>query len=184
MIEIEQRRSTPILIEPAPNDEEVKSLLRSAQLAPDHGRLKPWRFIVVKGSAREALGRLYLKSAISMDEGLSEQRQERIRKMPLRAPLIIIAVTEVIQNHKVPVQEQVVATGAAVQNMLLRAESLSYAAMWRTGEMAYSDTVKTGLGLRSEDVIVAYLYLGTAGLVPKPRPEIDFDACCVEWPGE
>ena len=180
---IESRRSTPVLVSPAPNDEEIKALLRSAQLAPDHGRLKPWKYIVVKGEARHALGELYLQAALAEEADLSDERKERIRKMPLRAPLIIIAATEVVEKHKVPVLEQVVATGAAVQNMLLTAQSLNYGAMWRTGEMAYSDIVKAGLGLRSEDVIVAYLYIGSVGAEPKARPEVDYSACCVEWTG-
>jgi nitroreductase len=180
---IESRRSTPVLVDPAPSDEEIKKLLRCAQLAPDHGCLKPWKYIVVKGEARHALGALYLKAACADNADLSEDRKGRIRKMPLRAPLIIIAATEVVEKHKVPVLEQVVATGAAVQNILLTAQSLNYGAMWRTGEMAYSDIVKAGLGLRSEDVIVAYIYIGSIGVEPKARPEVDYNACCVEWKG-
>lgn len=183
MKEIESRRSTPILVDPAPNDEQVKKVLRSAQLAPDHGRLKPWRFIVVKGEARYALGELYLQAALSDNADLSDERKERIRKMPLRAPLIIIAATKVVENHKVPVLEQVLATGAAVQNILLSIQSMKYGSMWRTGEMAYSNIVKEGLGLRSEDVIVGFLYIGSIGAEPKARPELDYSACCTEWWG-
>ena len=183
MKEIESRRSTPVLVDPAPSDEQVKKLLRSAQLAPDHGRLKPWQFIVVKGEARHALGELYLQAALADKADLSDERKERVRKMPLRAPLVIVAATKVVENHKVPVLEQALATGAAVQNMLLSAESLNYGTMWRTGDMAYSDVVKEGLGLRSEDVIVAFLYIGSIGAEPKARPELDYSACCVEWNG-
>ena len=138
---------------------------------------------MVKGEARYALGELYLQAALAEKTELSEERKERIRNMPLRAPLIIVAVTKVINNHKVPVLEQVLATGAAVQNMLLCAQSLNYGTMWRTGEMAYSDIVKEGLGLCSDDVIAAYLYIGSVGAEPKERPEVDYDSCCVEWTG-
>ena len=183
MEEIEVRRSTPVLVDPAPCDEDINKLLRAAQLAPDHGRLKPWKYIVVRDEARHSLGKLYLQAALVEKPELSEERKERTIKMPLRAPLIIIAVAQVIEGHKVPVLEQVVATGAAVQNMLLTAQSLGFGAMWRTGGMAYSDIVKKGLGLRPEDVIVAYLYIGSVGLEPKPRPDIDYRTCCVEWEG-
>ena len=138
----------------------------------------------MEGEGREALGDLYLKSALSEKAELARERQERIKRMPLRAPLIIIAVAEVLEGHKVPILEQVVATGAAVQNMLLMAQSLGYGAMWRTGEMAYSATVKEGLGLRPEDVIVAYLYIGTAGAKAKPRADEDYETCCSQWWGE
>ncbi|MBV1871957.1 MAG: nitroreductase [Gammaproteobacteria bacterium] len=184
MDEISLRRSSPVLVDPAPSSEEIKQLLRAAQQAPDHGRLRPWKYIVVKGEGRVALGELYLKSALVENAALATERQERIKRMPLRAPLIIIAVAQVLEGHKVPILEQVVATGAAVQNMLLMAQSLRYGAMWRTGDMAYSVTVKKGLGLRPEDVIVAYLYLGTAGTEAKPRADEDYEACCSQWWGE
>ena len=80
--------------------------------------------------------------------------------------------------------EQLIATGAAVQNMLLAAQELNIGAMWRTGEMAYKSVVKAGLGLQSKDEIIAYLYLGTAVLTAKPREPDAVDQYCVSWTGD
>lgn len=180
---IENRRSIAVLADPAPNEHELALILRAAQHAPDHGRLKPWRFLLIKGDSRTALGQLYLKAAKVQSTTLSEDQQNRIANLPLRAPLIIVAIAQVIENHKVPVIEQIIATGAAVQNILLAVQALNYGAMWRTGEMAYNEVVKQGLGLNSADEIVAYLYVGTAGTEPKARADVDFADYCHEWLG-
>lgn len=179
---IQSRRSISALTAPAPNEDELALILRAAQHAPDHGRLKPWYFLLIKGDARAALGQLYLKAAKAQSTTLSEDQQNRIVNLPLRAPLIIVAIARVIENHKVPAIEQIVATGAAVQNMLLAIQALNYGAMWRTGEMAYNEVVKQGLGLNSADEIVAYLYVGTADTEPKARAEIELTDYCREWP--
>ena len=180
---IRNRRSSPKLTNPAPTSEQLNQILESALCAPDHGRLQPWRFLVVEGDARIALGDLYLKAALVDSPDLSEQRQQRFKAMPLRAPVVVIVATRPVEGHKVPVQEQVIATGAAVQNMLLAAEQLGCGAMWRTGEMAYNPIVKTGLGLDQSDEIIAYLYLGTAVVDPSPRVPEPLENHCEKWDG-
>lgn len=180
---LENRRSVAVLSEPAPNDEELAEILRVAQFAPDHGWLRPWQFLLIRGEARVALGNLYLKAALAETPELSEAQQTRIVNLPMRSPLIIVAVAKVLENHKVPVLEQTLAVAAAVQNILLALEAFHYSAMWRTGEMAYKTLVKQGLGLEPSDEIVAYLYVGTAGMQPKARKEQALEAYCREWKG-
>ena len=181
---IQSRRSISKLIDPAPSNDELKQILQAAQLAPDHGRLKPWHFLLIRGEAREALGELYLQAALVEQSDLAENRKDKLRLMPLRAPLIIVVVAKPVEGHKVPETEQIVATGAGVQNMLLAIEALNYSAMWRTGDMAYNKQVKAGLGLDENDVIVANLYVGTAGCSVKERAEINFEEFVQEWTGK
>lgn len=166
---IKRRRSTPKLAGVAPSREVVEKLVEGALAAPDHGRLKPWRFIEVRDEARVRLGEIFLDSERRVAPDLDEARRKKILSMPMRAPLILIVVAKVTLDHKVPVIEQVVSAGAAVQNMLLVAEELGVGAMWRTGGMAYTPGVKKSLGLKLEDEIVGYLYLGEAQVKPRPR---------------
>ncbi|MBV1959778.1 MAG: nitroreductase [Pseudomonadales bacterium] len=180
---IRDRRSSPKLTTPAPTSGQLNSILEAALCAPDHGRLKPWKFLVVKGDARVDLGKLYLEAALAESQDLSEERQQRIKNMPLRAPVVIVVATQPVKGHKVPVLEQMIATGAAVQNMLLAAEEIGVGAMWRTGEMAHKPTIKTGLGLNQTDEIIAYLYLGTAVLEPKQRTPEPLETYCSDWHG-
>ena len=180
---IETRRSISKLISPAPSDDETTKILHAAQLAPDHGRLKPWHFLLIRGAAREALGELYLEAALADQPDLAENRKNKIRNMPLRAPLIIVVVAKPVEGHKVPENEQIIATGAAVQNMLLAIQALNYNAIWRTGDLAYNKHVKAGLALAEKDVIVASLYVGTAAGTVKERDARCFDDCVQEWTG-
>ncbi|PCJ19238.1 MAG: nitroreductase [Gammaproteobacteria bacterium] len=172
---MKKRRSRPKLAGAAPSRQTVNALLEAAISAPDHGRLRPWQFIEVRDDARLQLGEIFLNAEKQDDAELTDAREAKIRSMPMRAPLILIAVAKVVLEHKVPVIEQVVCTGAAVQNMLLVAQELGVGAMWRTGAMAYNPHVKTSLGLKPEDEIVGYLYLGEAQFEPKDREPLSVD---------
>jgi nitroreductase len=88
----------------------------------------------------------------------------------LRAPLIIAVVAKIQAGNKIPAFEQMIAVGAAVENMFLAAHALGIGAMWKTGMPAYSPEVKHLLGFGEGDIVVAFLYLGRAERLPPPRP--------------
>ena len=157
-----KRRSAKILTEPAPDDGALELLLECAARAPDHGRLRPWRFIVIRGAARERLGALMAEQLRRKQPSASDEALQRERQKALRAPLIIVVAAVCIATAKVPAIEQVLAAGAAAQNMMLAAMALGFGAMWKTGDAAYDETVKVALGLEARDAIVGFLYLGTA----------------------
>ena len=89
-----QRQSTPAkyLIEPAPSHEELQQLMAAAESAPDHGALKPWRFMVISGSARDALGHLFVQALLQRAPETELALQERERERALRAPMLIAAI--------------------------------------------------------------------------------------------
>lgn len=176
---LHQRVSIPLLEGPAPSPEQLDNIYRAALRAPDHGALKPLRFLNVEAEARNKLGELFLDAA-SEDESLSEEQQNKFRNMPLRAPHIIVAIA-VIQDHpKVPRTEQLITAGCAVQNMLLAAHAQNLGAMWRTGVLAYHPTVMDGLGLEAHEEIVGYLYLGTPARSRKV-PQVDVEKFVSDW---
>jgi nitroreductase len=157
-----KRRSAKTLAEPAPDDGALELLLECASRAPDHGRLRPWRFIVIRGAARERLGDLMADQLRRKQPGASSEALQRERQKPLRAPLIIVVAAVCNATARIPPIEQILAAGAAAQNIMLAAPALGFGAMWKTGDAAYDDTVKVALGLAAEDSIVGFLYLGTA----------------------
>lgn len=159
-----ERVSTPKLIAPSPSRVELEQMFRCAVRAPDHGRLRPWRFVVLQGAALEALGSAFEASQPDADE----QKRMRLRSMPLRAPMIIVSIARLDWEHKkVPVWEQQVAVGIATQHLQLAAGTLGFAAMWRTGDMAESGPVRDYLGLADDEQIIGFLYTGTADGEPK-----------------
>lgn len=162
------------LVAPAPAGAVLDSLFRAALRAPDHGGLKPWRFLVVEGEARVRLGALMAEAAQADHPDIAEDKLEKARKNPLRAPMLIVAVANVVENPKVPAVEQILSVGAAVQNLMLAAHDQGYGAMWRTGDLAYSRRFMSGLGLADNERIVAFVYIGTpenAARVPQ-APEL------------
>jgi nitroreductase len=172
---IDARASAVRLGEPGPKPEHLARILEAGSRAPDHGRLSPWRFIVIEGAAREALGKAMAELRRSKAPPPSEEEIAREREKPLRAPVIVVVAAKITANEKVPEVEQVVAVGAAVENMFLAAQALGYGAMWKTGAPAYDPGMKKALGIDAADHIVAFLYLGTP-LGAAPRRKVDITA--------
>ncbi|MCG8612346.1 MAG: nitroreductase [Pseudomonadales bacterium] len=176
------RRSTPKLTEPVPNDDELQLVMQCALRAPDHGRLRPWRFFAVTGDDRIKFGELYLRAAEQDNPELDESKREKLLNMPMRAPMLIIAIAEVTEDHKVPSIEQVVSVGAAVQNIQLALHDMGYGCMWRTGEMAENNYIKTAMGFSAKDEIVGFLYIGTPEQAPKEVPAPEPGDFLTRWP--
>jgi nitroreductase len=183
---LKTRASAPwrILGEPGPSDEELREFLEAAVCAPDHGAVRPWRFIVVRGGAREALGELFTEALLKRKPDADEATIEKDRDRMRRVPLLIVAVARITHNHpKVPPGEQLVATGLAAQAILLAAQSKGYGGIMLTGDHAYDAHVKQGLGLTETDKIVAFLYIGTPEGEPRPKKRPDPAKFTVEGTG-
>lgn len=168
---IHQRQSIGHLIEPAPNAEQLEKAFQAALTAPDHHRLKPTRFVVVPEVEREAFGEL-LSRALA-DTGQTEEAQlERVKHHPFRAPLLVLALTQLQDHPKVPHFEQILSSGAAVQNFLLSLQVQGFSTMWRSGAVVESKLFKQALGLSEQDLISGIIYIGTAVKAIPPRAEI------------
>ena len=168
-------------------------MIEAAAAAPDHGRLRPSRFIALRGEAKAAFGevleRAYFRRCEQTGtEPVTEVAAKERSKLG-RAPLVLVAAT--IQpaegsreaDSRIPWEERVMSTAAAVQNVLLAATSLGYGSMWRTGDTAKDPVVKEALGLATGDEIVGFVYLGTRSpetlsLAPN---EPNADGLLVDW---
>ncbi|MBA4501492.1 NAD(P)H nitroreductase [Marinobacterium marinum] len=176
------RVSCPRLEGPAPTAEQVENMLKAALRAPDHGALRPWRFIITEGEGREKLGRLYAEAARQDDPELAEARYEKYCNMPLRAPMVITVVAVTQEHPKVPVSEQLISAGCAAHAIIQAAHAQGVGAMWRTGEMAYHPSVEQGLGLVEGEGIVGYIYLGHP-CRKREAPQLVVDDFVTRWEG-
>jgi nitroreductase len=176
-----QRRSARTLTGPAPDQGALDLILESASRAPDHGRLRPWRFIVIQGAARERFGELLADHLRRAHPGTPEEAVQRERQKAFRAPVIVVVAAIVEASPKVPVIEQILAAGAAAQNMMLAAFALGLNAMWKTGAPAYDETVKAAFGLEPKDAIVGFIYLGTESAAPGPAPPTSWRDRVKHW---
>lgn len=181
------RQSTAVLTEPAPSEADVTTLLSAGMRAPDHGGLKPWHFHVITGGGLERLSDIYLDAKTSeikgtdLDEVAVNEKLAKVAKMPFRAPMIIAISTNYAEHSKVPKQEQVVAAGCCVHAMQMAAFALGYGAVWRTGDLAYHETVKQGLAIEADNDIVGFLYIGTPTKVPAIKPAKSYQECVTFW---
>ena len=108
------RTSQGALTEPAPSADVLNHAFQAALRAPDHRLLRPWRYLVIDGEARLRLGELFVQAGLQDNPALTEVEQQRLLKMPLRAPMIVVAITVAKDDPKVPFVEQILSTGAAV----------------------------------------------------------------------
>lgn len=168
---LQSRTSIPakLLGEPKPNAEQLDEILKAAVAAPDHGCLRPWRFIIIEGDARKKLGDVFAKAAITRDPTLDAAQVERQREKPLRSPTILTVVCSIHENHaKVPVLEQILSAGTAAHQAMLAANALGFGAIWLTGPNAFDESVKAALNINEKDQIIGFIYLGTA-TIAKPN---------------
>jgi nitroreductase len=172
---LRSRHSASKLGAPAPSAEAVEAMLEAAARAPDHGRLQPWRLILIEGDARVSFGEILAASLTRRNPLAGDQALAREREKALRAPLIIVVATRCDRSAKVPVVEQVVSAGCAAHGLMLAAFAQELGAMWRTGEAAYDEMVKGALGIGSDDLIIGFIYVGTGegGLPSQPRPVVE-----------
>ena len=159
---------------PPPSAEAVQALLESAARVPDHGRLRPWRLLLIEGDARRALGEVLAAGLSQRNPSASAEALGRERERALRAPLIIVVATRADRSARIPLIEQIVSAGAAAHSIMLAAFAQGLGAMWRTGEPAYDHVVKSALGIGPDDLIVGFIYVGRdiGGLPSRPQPTV------------
>jgi nitroreductase len=157
---IHTRHSIPkVKTDPIPHDL-IEKLLSAAVQAPNHHRVRPWRFVVLQGAARERLGEVMALSLKNRNPETLEEVLAVERNKPLRAPLLIAVGVDKPADPKVLEIENVCATAAAAQNLLLAAHSLGLGGMWRTGAAASDPEVKTFLGFAPDQHLIGFLYIG------------------------
>jgi nitroreductase len=172
-----RRRSTKLMLlaAPAPSGAELEALINLAARVPDHGKLGPWRFVIIDGDARERAG-VVLEQVIRNDEGVDEARREFVRGWFNRAPTCVMVVSAPRPNPKVPEWEQILSAGAVCFNLLIAAHALGYAGSWLTEWPAFDERARTALGLTPEERIAGFVYLGTPTQGVSERVRADVSA--------
>jgi len=170
--QLRARNSAPRLTDPAPTQDELDEMLECALRSPDHGRLRPWRFISIRGERRADLGALLEQSLVRTNPEADDAARLKARGAPLRAPLIVVVLAAISEHPKVPPWEQRMAAGCAAFSLELAGEALGYASIWRTGAYTEDPALVADLGGAGNEEIVAFLYIGTRDGAPKPLPEL------------
>ncbi len=178
-----ERHSTPAkaLVEPAPDNKQLRQILKVALSAPDHGRLHPYRFISIRGAARHKLSEVFGRATQQRDPDVEPAYLHKQKEKPLRSPLIVVVVASLIDSPKIPEVEQMLTAGAAAHNVLLAANALGFGSIWLTGANAYDDYVCAELGLVENERIIGFIYLGTPTITIPPRPIPEVSTHLTDW---
>jgi nitroreductase len=177
------RESALKLESPGPSAADLDQMFAAAVRAPDHGRLRPWQFVVINQDQRGRFGDLMADSLRRRDPEATDGALQKERAKAFRAPCIVVVAAKVQREAKIRVIEQQASAAAAAQTILLAAPAMGYGAVWKTGAPAYDPAVKVALGLAPDDDVIGFLYIGTdtGAKAPFPRPEAK--AFVTEWAG-
>ena len=156
---------------PAPNEAELRQILGAAQRAADHGRIRPWRFFIVRPEHYEAFFDRLAAAATRVQGDPSRYTMNREKyRLTARAPLLIVAAAKIDAAHKVAPIEQAFAAAGAAQLVLNAAHALGYAAYLFSGAGVFDPTFKASLGLTADDHLIGFICIGTPAAPGKPGP--------------
>ena len=153
----------------------IEKLLAAAVQAPNHYKVRPWRFVVLTGNGRDRLGHILAASLLDRMSDLSPEVVNKTQALSLRAPVLIAVGVDKPTEEKVKEIENVAAVAAACQNLLLAAEAEGLAVKWRTGEWARDIKVKEFLGFSADQHLIAFLYVGYPEFVAEYEPRPSFE---------
>jgi nitroreductase len=160
--------------DPVPR-ELIEKLLDAAVQAPNHYKVRPWRFVVLTGEGRNRLGDVMAASQLERHPEFPPEAFDKCRSLPLRAPVVIVVGVDKPSEAKVLEIENVCAAAAATQNLLLAAEALGLGAKWRTSEWARDTLVKKFLGFGPDQHIIGFIYIGYPEVISEPPARPSFE---------
>ncbi|KQM57852.1 MULTISPECIES: nitroreductase family protein [unclassified Sphingomonas] len=159
------------MVAPGPGDAEIDAMIAIAARTPDHGKLAPWRFVVVPRDGRAAFAALLRRAQAVENPQATEAQLEASDRFAHEGEALIVVLSAPVDSH-IPRWEQELSAGAATMNLLHAAHAMGYVASWLTGWAAFSDTVRDAFGTPS-DRIAGFVFIGTPGrpLDERPRPD-------------
>lgn len=162
------------MVSPGPGADELATMLAVAARVPDHGKIAPWRFVVIPTDAREAFADT-LEAALLAERPDADARDRAdARQFATQAPTLIAVLSVPDRAHKIPVWEQELSAGIAAYNLELAAHAMGYVGGWLTGWAAYSVRVYEALGGEPGGRVAGFLFFGTPAraLDERPRPAL------------
>lgn len=177
------RQSHWPLAGPAPTDAELNQVFDTAMCAPDHGRLRPWRFVIVRDEAREDLADVLAELSAKRYPDAPAQQHEDRRQVAFAAPLLIVLAASISTESRIPESEQMLAVGASAMNVLNSLHMLGYGAFWATGADSHDRGMHDALDFESNERILGFLFVGTPPESAEPTPRPDRRDHVREWLG-
>ena len=161
------------MVAPGPDAAELDTILAIAARTPDHGKLFPWRLIVVPADRRDALGQLLLGALAVEDPDCLAAKRGAAIEFATQAPALVVLVSAPVVGHKIPLWEQELSSGAVAMNLLTATHAMGFVGGWITGWPSYSEFVRAAF-CEPGQRIVGFFFLGSPGrpLDERPRPDM------------
>jgi nitroreductase len=170
------------LAAPGPDEAQLQQILEIAARTPDHGKLAPWRFVIVPADKRAALAETITNAYRAERPQAARLEIEALEQFATQAPVLVVVLSSPKVDSHIPLWEQELSAGAACMNLLHAAHALGFAGGWLTGWSAYSDAVRDAFGAEPER-IAGYIFLGTPGKQLEERPRPDLQKIISTWQG-
>lgn len=171
------------IVAPGPDAAQLRQILEVAIRTPDHGKLAPWRFVIVGDGQRDAFAALLREAYLADRPEAGRIELEANEQFARQAPMLVIALSSPVQTSKIPLWEQELSAGAACMNLLAATHALGFVGGWLTGWATYSDRVRDAFGGPNEK-IAGFLFLGSPSRPQEERPRPDYDAVVRPWQPE
>ena len=170
------------MVAPGPSDSELRQILESAMRVPDHGKLAPWRFVIVPAGKRDAFAAMLERAyrADKPDPGRLEL--EAVHQFAHQAPTLVVALSKPDGGSHIPLWEQELSAGALCMNLLVATHAAGYVGGWLTGWPAYSSLVRDALG-EADEKIAGFIFIGTPSRPLDERPRPEYEAIVSQWDG-
>lgn len=168
------------LVAPGPDDDQLRAILQVALRTPDHGKLAPWRFVIVPPGRRDALADLLASAYRAEKSDAGRLEIEAMHQFAHQAPVLIVALSATVADSKIPLWEQELSAGAAIMNLLHATHALGFAGGWLTGWPAYNDDVCAAFA-QEDERIAGFVFIGTPGRPQEERPRPEYDAIVSIW---
>jgi len=157
-----QQTSPKRLDNPGPNDAQIENLFSAAAQAPDHGLIRPWRFVRVSASGRPRLGEAFATALLERDPGATPEQLRDARDKAARAPFLALAIARLTNEHpEIPASERLVSLGCALQNMLLMAHAQGFGAGLVSGQAMDSTPLRELFTLDATEQAICFIVVGT-----------------------
>lgn len=170
------------LVAPGPDAAQLRTMLEIAARTPDHGKLAPWRFVVVPQEARDSFAAALVAAYRAEKPSAGRLEIEAIEQFARQSPTLVVVLHSPRVESHIPLWEQELSAGAATMNLLHAAHAMGFAGNWLTGWAAFSDAVRDLFGVAPER-IAGFVYIGTQSKPLEERPRPDLDAIVSNWVG-
>lgn len=168
------------LIAPGPDAAQLRQILEVAMRTPDHGKLAPWRFVIVPAERRADFARMLEDAYRASRPDAGRLEIEAVQQFALQAPTLVIALAAPVTGSKIPLWEQQLSVGAAIMNLLHGAHALGFAGGWLTGWACEDAQVRAAITRQGES-IAGFVFIGTPGKPQEERPRPEYDQIVSVW---